>query len=524
MSSVALAKGLVLAEQRLRAQGLTGSAAFDALVDAWRCHLMGKPVPTALRAAVDAIPNAPGDGVLGLAYERFFPDVFKGLRGQFFTPPPVAQLLVQRLAIASGETVLDPTCGSGALLAVAGQCGAVLRGCEIDPRLAELARLQLLHQHLPADVVVGDAFAIDLEPADVVVANPPFSLRLDSAAVRDSVDWPQGRRLSSDQAFAHRLASWVRPGGRAGVVLPYSVVANANHSDTRKQLMDGFDLTAVCVLPEGVFRPFGGAQGRAALVWLTRRPARATTTRWSRVEDPGYDVSSRRLQKTESREIAERRAGHGWRSLPVNTWLPAMDTAKGTTVGDIATACEERVYPSRLPATPVRRLDLGEPSRPLGEVVRLPRVLGETLKGVRLAFLPGTVLVSRLRPTQSNVTVVPSLDDSESCVGSPEWLPLRTDTPRVLFHLLRTPTWRAGLPAGTGQTRPRVHVDTVLNSPIRWPSAETVQVVEQVSQQLADARSRLADQLYALQGAVDAYAAGEMDDDELLDVVSSLSR
>ncbi|MFT6143215.1 MAG: protein-L-isoaspartate O-methyltransferase [Myxococcota bacterium] len=523
MSTVALAQGLVIAEDRLRAQGLTGSAAFDALVSAWRCRLMGEPVPQALRAAVEAIPNASGGAVLGLAYERFFPDVFKGLRGQFFTPPPIARLLVGRLAVAAGESVLDPTCGSGALLTLAGERGAVLHGCEIDSRLAELARVQLLHRGLQSDIVVGDAFAVDLEPADVVVANPPFSVRLDSAAVRDAMDWPDHRRLSSDQAFAHRLASWVRPGGRAGVVLPYSVVANANHVDTRKRLLDAFDLTAVCVLPEGVFRPFGGAQGRAALVWLVRHPTRTDTVLWSRVDDPGYDVSSRRLQHTKSPEMAERRAGHGWQALSQNTWLPAVEAPVGTTVGDVATACEVRVYPSKTATSTVCRLDLSEPNRPLGEVVRLPRVHAGSLKGVRLSFLAGTVLVSRLRPTQSNVTVVPVLVNGESCVGSPEWLPLQTESPRVLFHLLRTPAWRDGLPVGTGQTRPRVHVDAVLNSPIRWPSNTTVVALEQASQQLADARSYLAGQLLTLQDAVDAFAAGDMDDEALMSVVSSLS-
>lgn len=524
MSGDALTQGLVVAEERLRARGLTGSVAFDALACAWHSRLVGESISKELEAVIEAIPETSGVSALGLAYERFFPDVFKGLRGQFFTPPPVAELLVQRLNVRPGESVLDPTCGSGGLLTVAGRFGATLSGCELAPRLAELARLVLLHQKLPSQVTVGDAFKADLEPVDVVVANPPFSVRIEDRAVRDGMNWPPARRLTSDQAFAHHLARWVRPDGRAGVVLPYSVVANAVHRDTRAALLAAFDVTAICVLPEGVFRPFGGAQGRAALVWMTRRPSRATSTLWSRVTDPGYDVSSRRLQRTASTEIEERLAGIGWRELPRNQWLPPHSHASGKAVADVASAVQVRVHPSRDPEVTVRTLDLAEPNRRLGEVIRLPRVLGGSIKGVRLVFQPGTVLVSRLRPTQSNVTVTPLVDDDEMCVGSPEWLPLQASHPRLLFHILRTPTWREGLPVGSGQTRPRVSAATIMNSVIRWPEPTVATAVEQVSQQLTDARAHLATQLLTLQDAVDAYAAGELDDDELLAQVSALSR
>src|SRR5262245_27866469 len=101
--------------------------------------------------------DLPLDGEpLGLAYERFFADLFKGRRGQFFTPPPIVRLLVGRLSITAGETVLDPTCGSGSLLVEALRSGARVRGIERDPRLARLARLHLELAGAAPDVRAAD--------------------------------------------------------------------------------------------------------------------------------------------------------------------------------------------------------------------------------------------------------------------------------------------------------------------------------------------------------------------------------
>src|SRR5262245_9929824 len=107
-----LGRALVRAEDRLRAVGLTGAQAFDALASAMEERLgrAAEVLPEARALAADL----PLEGEpLGLAYERFFADLFKGRRGQFFTPPPIARLLVGGVAIQQGETVIDPTCGSG---------------------------------------------------------------------------------------------------------------------------------------------------------------------------------------------------------------------------------------------------------------------------------------------------------------------------------------------------------------------------------------------------------------------------
>ena len=109
-SSEVFAAALRDAEDRLRATGLSGRRAYAALCRhfAHRLHipdtmwLDGPDAP--LEARLDRIPLTAELDLFGLAYERFFPEIFKAERGQFFTPRPLVELMVDL-----AEVVSDPT-------------------------------------------------------------------------------------------------------------------------------------------------------------------------------------------------------------------------------------------------------------------------------------------------------------------------------------------------------------------------------------------------------------------------------
>lgn len=57
-----------------------------------------------------------GDDIKGLAFERFLGTTFRGELGQFFTPRPVVEFMVDLLNPTEGELVCDPAAGSGGFL------------------------------------------------------------------------------------------------------------------------------------------------------------------------------------------------------------------------------------------------------------------------------------------------------------------------------------------------------------------------------------------------------------------------
>jgi protein-L-isoaspartate O-methyltransferase len=527
-----LSAALAAAEDRLRARGLTGAQAFDALEHALR-HRLGDEVEVApeLLQVVQQLPDELGTAgvdLLGLAYERFFADLFKGLRGQYFTPPPIARLLTAVVELSPGEDVLDPTCGSGGLLVHAARAGARVRGMELDPRLAALSGLHLRLAGVDGHVRQADFFAAEPEPADVVVANPPFSVEITDPDVlaRYELGVGQGRVLS-DHLFVEALERWVRPSGRAAVVLPFSVLTNPSSAGLRARLDASWQRLATCALPEGVFRPFGGAAGRACLLWLRRRsPASlplAAPSRWATVDDPGYDVRLQRLKPTSPVEVDQLIGGGRWRMLPAGCWVPRARPLEGRPVSELASLRAERLTPAQEPEQQVALADLADADRATGELH--PRLMeGARVRGARARIEPGDVLVARLRPELGNVALATAPPEHRGpLVGSTEWVVL--EVPRFrnwVLHAMRSPAWRAQLPVAGGQTRPRTSAAAVLASRVPFPGEALAERVDQLSAALLAERAVLRAQLASLQAAVDGFAAGQLDAAALAAAVAAI--
>jgi predicted RNA methylase len=128
---------------------------------------------------------------------------------QFSTPLPFAALVLRAAAIRKGETVLEPSAGTGALAAFAARAGATLLLNEIDP-----FRQRLLRAVFGGEVTGHDGEHIDdllQTPVlpEVVVMNPPFA---------SSVDRSRDKHIAAKHliAAAKRLA----PGGRLVAIMP----------------------------------------------------------------------------------------------------------------------------------------------------------------------------------------------------------------------------------------------------------------------------------------------------------------
>lgn len=449
-------------EADLAAVGLTGRAAFDAVLDG-----LGGQGPAALVATWPAEERA---ARLGACWQRLLPDAYRADRGQYFTPDPLAELLASRLGPLDGRGVVDPMCGAGALLRAAARRGALVAGCERDAGLASLAR-----RVVPgADVVAGDGLTWEPGSVDAVLANPPF----DDGAVVGLVDF---------------LVRVLAPGGRAAVIWPWALASGRRWRPVRAHLEAHFAVTAAARLPEGCFRPFGGAGGRAVVIWLTRRPTGdGDGLEWIDLVDLGWDPRSVRGRPTSGAQLRDAVQGLGW--TRVATWPPAI-AAAGLSVSDVAKPRRE------LPTLGATRLDLGDVG---ADGVAGPGGAGGARKG-RVRVRPGDVVLSRIRPERGTVGRLTGPDER---AGSGEWVVLDApdDIADLLVSVLRTPTFRAGLPAADGVTHPRLEAEVLLRAPLPWPH---VDLGRRVSAQLGALRRRRQRDLEALerwQAAIDAFA------------------
>ncbi|WP_437280192.1 class I SAM-dependent DNA methyltransferase [Sorangium sp. So ce375] len=221
-----------------------------------------------------SIANVPEDE-LGNGYEfliKKFADDSGHTAQEFYTNRTVVHLMVQMLEPKSGDSIYDPTCGTGGMLISAlaevkrkrGEHRTLkLFGQERNHMTASIARMNLvLHGVADCEIARGDTLAAPafheadrLKTFDVVLANPPYSIKQWNREAWTTDPWgrnflgtpPQGR---ADYAFfQHILKSMDPKTGRCAILFPHGVLFRREEADMRRQLIEA-DLVD-CVLGLG---------------------------------------------------------------------------------------------------------------------------------------------------------------------------------------------------------------------------------------------------------------------------------
>lgn len=222
--------------------------------------------------------------------------------GQFRTPRHVVRFLVEAVDPRAGESVLDPACGTAGFLIAAHEHrrgrggGGRYLGDECDWTMARIAAANvILHGITGAEIRRRDALSDATPEADLILANPPFS---------GSVDPARRRALGSGAArsevlFVELMLRRLRPGGRAGVVVPAGLLTSPARSAVRvrEALVRRHGLRAVIELPAGVFRPYTDVRS-ALLLW--RSDGGVGEVLMARVRSDGYSLDDRREPVGES--------------------------------------------------------------------------------------------------------------------------------------------------------------------------------------------------------------------------------
>ena len=234
-----------------------------------------------------------------------------GELGQFRTPRHVIRAIVELVDPRIGETVYDPAAGTAGFLVAAwdhirlanssqdgievietegkrlqrGLGDALSRnaarrlrertfyGADVDPQMVRLATMNLTLRGLDrVRIVRRDALTRSLDRAakaelglpvegfDVILANPPFSGRLDRDRIVEDVRI--GRAAQTELLFLQYMLNHLKEGGRCGVVVPEGVLFGSTgaHRELRRRLVENNTVEAVLSLPGGVFNPYSGVK------------------------------------------------------------------------------------------------------------------------------------------------------------------------------------------------------------------------------------------------------------------------
>ena len=224
------------------------------------------------------LANLPEDE-LGQGYEyliKKFADDSGHTAAEFYTNRTVVHLMTEMLEAQPGESIYDPTCGSGGMLL---SCIAHLRrqgqewrnvrlyGQERNLMTSSIARMNcFLHGIEDFQIVRGDTLS---EPKlvqgdrlmrfDLVLANPPYSIKQWDRDAFASDPWgrnlygtpPQGR---ADYAFwQHILCSLAPKTGRCAILFPHGVLFRQEESEMRRKLLEADTIECVLGLGPNLF-------------------------------------------------------------------------------------------------------------------------------------------------------------------------------------------------------------------------------------------------------------------------------
>ena len=204
---------------------------------------------------------------LGQLYEAKIADTMKGQDlGQFFTPLPLRQLMVQMVQPKPGESVYDPAMGTGGLLISildemrkygpvdADTIQHTFGGRETELDTYQLATTNMLIRigFTPDDVRLGDSIrAPTTNNYDIVVANPPFGIKgLDYKALsvsgRNKDEYIPFKTNMATLLFLQAIIATLKPGGRCALVLPNGQEMFSKQSaDIRRYLLDNCDVREI---------------------------------------------------------------------------------------------------------------------------------------------------------------------------------------------------------------------------------------------------------------------------------------
>ncbi len=232
--------------------------------------------------------------LLGAAYEyliKYFADSAGKKGGEFYTPAEVVRLLVQLTKPAAGQTIYDPTVGSGGFLIQAHQYveeqgqdandlalygqdsnGTVWSICNMNMILHNITRFTIENGDTLEDPQILEDGRI--RQFDRVLANPPFSQNYSRANVKFAHrfrEWCPETGKKADLMFVQHMLASLKPTGRMATVMPHGVLFRGGKEKLIRELFLADDcIEAIISLPPGLF--YGTGIPACVLVCNKQKP------------------------------------------------------------------------------------------------------------------------------------------------------------------------------------------------------------------------------------------------------------
>lgn len=272
-----------------------------------------------------------------------------GFGGEFYTPRPVIEFIVQMVNPSLGQTIYDPAMGSCGFLVEAYKHMRAALGTRIQPEDEKTLQNKtfvgqekkplpyligcmnmILHGVLTPSLSRRNTLADDVrkftekDRFDIILTNPPFG-GTEHDSVTANFRYPS---KATSITFLQHIMAKVRRGGRVGMVIDEGVLFKTTEGayvDTKKELLEQFNLYAIVSLPAGVFANAvpSGTGPKTSLLFFERKldaagnPIGTKDVWYYEVESVGFSLTKSQrpipendlpdcLAKARTRTVSER--------------------------------------------------------------------------------------------------------------------------------------------------------------------------------------------------------------------------
>ena len=215
----------------------------------------------------------------GDIYEQLLNDLQSaGNSGEYYTPRALTAFMVDRIDPKPGETLLDPSCGTGGFLtcAVRHMRDRYVKKVEdeqaLQSGLRAVEKKQLPHMLCVTNMLlhgIEDPSFVrhdntlarpyisygQADRVDIIITNPPFGGREEEGI---DANFPAHfRTKETADLFLALFIRLLKPGGRAAIVLPDgSLFGEGVKTRLKEHLLSECNLHTIVRLPNSVFRPY----------------------------------------------------------------------------------------------------------------------------------------------------------------------------------------------------------------------------------------------------------------------------
>lgn len=362
-----------------------------------------------------------------------------GELGQFRTPRHIIRAIVEIIDPKISETVYDPAAGTAGFLVAAynhirlanSSPGGTQRveidgktiarglgdqlsakqtaalqsrtffGNDVDPKMVRLATMNLALRGLPnvrillrnvltttLDAERKEELGLPPEGHHVVLANPPFSGRVDKDRIVDDVKI--GTTTATELLFLKYMMDSLRPGGRCGVIVPEGVLFGSTgaHKELRRQLIENHRVEAVLSLPGGVFQPYSGVK---TSVLFFRKGGKTENVLFLHADNDGYKLDANHDVAIEQDDLPALTAAYREREANLRTWEARDPKAEWTARWWFADAATLRANDFNLSAGRYRpvsqaQVEHRDPRELLDELAAIEAEIAEEVEALRVAL------------------------------------------------------------------------------------------------------------------------------------------